>query len=90
MHRGKSKVVPKGALKLITGVVIQNGNTHATTAQHRKTKELTVALTVTTNSGTKAEIAQSLLGHLDHIAQIDERFKARAVGSRGRLASLVK
>ena len=90
MHRGKSKVIPKKALKLITGVVIQNGKTYATGAQHRKTKELAAALTVTTDSGAKAEIARSLVGHLDHIAQIDERFKARATGSRGRLASLVK
>lgn len=90
MHRGKSKVIPKRAPKTITGVVIRDGKTNATAAQHRKLKELESALAVTADPEGRKRIARSLVGHLDHIAQIDARFKARAVGTRGRLASLVK
>ena len=90
MHRGKSKVIPKNTAKTITGVVIRNGKTNAAATQHRKVKELESALANTTDPVERKRIARSLVGHLDHIAQIDARFKARAVGTRGRLASLVK
>ena len=90
MHRGKSKVIPKQAPKTITGVIIRNGKTTAPAAQHRKLKELEVALAEAADPEEKKRIARSLVGHLDHIAQIDARFKARAVGTRGRLASLLK
>jgi hypothetical protein len=89
MHRGKSKVIPKRALKMITGVVIRGGKTHASSGQHHKLKELEYALAVTTDPDERKQIARSLVGHLDHIAQVDIRFKARAVGTRGRLASLL-
>jgi len=90
MHRGKSRVISKRAPKTITGVIIRNGTTHAIAAQHRKTKELEEALVAELNLEAKKKIARSLLGHLDHIAQVDARFKSRAVGARGRLAALLK
>jgi hypothetical protein len=90
MHRGKSSVIPKRASKTITGVIIRNGKTNATAKQHQKIKELESALAVTADPEERKQIARSLVGHLDHIAQVDTRFKARAVGTRGRLASLVK
>lgn len=90
MHPGKSKVIPKRAPKMITGVVIRNGKTIAPAAQHLRVKELETALAKATDQEEKKRIARSLVGHLDHVAQIDGRFKARAVGTRGRLASLIK
>ena len=90
MHRGKSKVIPKNAPKTITGVVIRNGITNAPAAQHLKLKELKLALAETADPKEKKRIARSLVGHLDHIAQVDARFKERAIGTRGRLASLLK
>jgi hypothetical protein len=90
IHPGKSKVVPKKAPKTITGVTIHKGKTRAPAAQHLQIKKLELALAETADLEEKKRIARSLVGHLDHIAQVDARFKARAVGTRGRLASLVK
>jgi hypothetical protein len=34
--------------------------------------------------------ARSLIGHLDHVQQIDPRFARRATGNRARLATIVR
>jgi len=90
MHRGKSSVIPKRAPKLITGVVIRHGATAAAATQHRRIRELEAKLATSVDADERKRSARSLVGHLDHIAQIDPRFKARATGSRGRLAALLK
>lgn len=90
MHRGKSQVIAKRASKKITGVVIRDGKTRATAAQHKKVQELEKRLKNTTDLKERKRIARSLVGHLDHIAQVDEDYKSRAKGTRGRLASLLK
>lgn len=90
IHKGKSRVIPKRSPKIITGVVIANGTTMATADQHRIIKELETALAKTDDLNERRRIARSLLGHYDHIAQIDTRYKSRAVGGRTRLASILK
>ena len=57
MHRGKSKIFPKRATKIITGVVIQKGHTMAPAYQHRKIKELETKLATTVDNEEKKRIA---------------------------------
>lgn len=89
IHAGKSRVIPKRAVKKITGVVIQNGKTLAPSDQHRKVRDLHEELSTSGDLDKQKRLARSLLGHLDHIAQIDGRFQDKAKGNRARLNALV-
>ena len=88
LHSGKSWIYPKRAYKRVTGVGIRNGKMVATGPQHRKAKALDRALRASPDAE-KPHAARRLLGVLDHIAHVDDRFRLRAVGTRGRLLSLV-
>lgn len=90
LHPVKSTVYRKHQPKTITGVRIRNGHLTAPQRQHMAIKDLNAQLrdtAATTEMAAKA--ARSLLGHLDHVAQIEPRFKTRAVGGRARLSRLL-
>ncbi len=82
----KSRVYKASQPKVITGVVHSRGRQLAPHKQHRKAGEHFAALASLTQESTEYSAhARSLMGHLDHIALIDKRFKLRAVGNRLRL-----
>lgn len=90
LHPGKSKVIPSGVSKTITGVQIKDGKISAPIKQHRMIKERFDQLTNAGDESARAALARSLIGHLDHVAQIEPGFAPRAKGNRARLKALVK
>jgi len=89
LHPGKCKVIPAGTTKTITGVQIRNGEISAPAKQHRMIKERFDQLRESTDEAERATLARSLIGHLDHVAQIQPAFASRAKGNRARLKALV-
>lgn len=89
LHPGKCRVIPNGTPKTITGVQIRNGVISAPLKQHRMIKERFEHLRLSTDDDEKVALARSLIGHLDHVAQIQPNFVSRAKGNRARLKSLV-
>ncbi len=89
MHPRKSSVLRRKQEKIITGVAIRDGRMFAPSVQHKKVEELLGEMRLASTDEVEKRKARSLIGHLDHIAHIDPRFKARASGNRARLKSLV-
>ena len=88
LHTGKSRIYRARQRKIITGVVARDGETIAPHKQHMKVREHFEQLNkLPTDTIEFTAHARSVLGHLDHIAQIDKRFKKRALGNRKRLRS---
>lgn len=89
LHPDKCRVLPKRSRKVITGVVIKAGEMSAMPDQHLKAKQRMVDVSSAADGETAQAAARSLIGHLDHIAQIEGRFKDRASGNRSRLRRLL-
>lgn len=89
IHPGKSKVLPKRGAKVITGVEIRRGKAGAPKQQHRMIKQRLDEVRAATSLPDTAKAVNSLLGHLDHVAQIDPRFVSRAQGTRKRFKSVL-
>lgn len=89
LHPRKSTVLRRTSVKCITGVWIRNGKMLAPKQQHSKAVEIMRNLKAAGSQGERVKSARSLIGHLDHIAQIDQRFKQRAIGNRARLKDLL-
>ena len=89
IHPGKSKVIPKRSVKVITGVEIRDGKVGAPKRQHMMIKKRLDEIRSASSPEEAAGAAISLLGHLDHVAQIDPRFVSRARGTRGRFKALL-
>jgi len=89
MHDRKSRVIRAAEEKMITGISIRNGRMSAPAGQHRRIKELHAQIA---DAGSQAEALseiRSLQGHLDHVAQIDPKYAAKAKGNRARFKSLL-
>lgn len=87
----KSRVFRKGERKTITGVSVCGGEMRAPQGQHLAIRNRYAALRDPALADTKrAHTARSLLGHLEHVQQIDSRFTSRARGNRARLDPLVR
>ena len=89
IHPGKSKVLPKRSVKVITGVEIRRGKAGAPKAQHRLIKQRFDEIRAAASATKKADAVKSLLGHLDHVAQIEPRFASRARGTRARFKAMM-
>lgn len=89
IHSGKSQVIPKHGPKLITGVSISRGVLLAPQEQHQKIKLRSEELQHAKDREEAKRIARSLVGHYDHISQIDARFRSTAAGTRTRLKKLL-
>lgn len=87
----KSRVYRKHAQKTITGVRIHDGKLTAPPAQHLAIRDGFAALRdAHLAEPERVHTARSLMGHLDHVQQIDPRFTQRARGNRARLATLLR
>lgn len=87
----KSRVYRKGDVKTITGVRIHRGTLRAPQAQHLAIRDGLQALRdPALTEPERVHAARSLVGHLDHVQQIDPRFAARAKGNHVRLAALLR
>jgi hypothetical protein len=87
----KSRMFRKGERKTITGVCIHNEQLRAPQSQHLAIRNKFAALRNPSVADTeRVHAARSLLGHLDHIQQIDSRFTLRAKGNRSRLDALIR
>lgn len=85
----KSRVFRKGQRKTITGVNVQEGRLAAPQAQHLALRNGFAALRdPDLPDAERTHAARSLIGHLEHIQQIDPRFHQRADGNRLRLRAL--
>lgn len=89
IHPGKSKVLTKRSAKVITGVEIRRGKAGAPKEQHRLIKQRFDEIRAATSADELATAAKSLIGHLDHVAQIDSRFVTRARGTRARFKAVL-
>lgn len=89
LHPAKSRVLHSSRDKVITGVLIRRGEMFALPDQHRKVAERMANLRDADDLDSARQAARQLLGHLDHIAQIDESFKDKATGNRSRLKRLL-
>lgn len=87
----KSRVFRKGQCKTITGVNVQEGRLNAPQAQHLALRDGFAALRdPNLPDAERTHAARSLIGHLEHIQQIDPRFRQRADGNRLRLRPLTE
>lgn len=89
LHPGKTKVLRKNAPKVITGVLIHRGRIGAPQKQHLAVKKRFEALTSLTDLEARRKAARSLVGCMDHMAQIEPRFASKAHGNRTRLVDLI-
>lgn len=89
IHPGKSTVLPKHGLKTITGVDIRRGELRAPNSQHHLIRQRHAELAAAEDGAIAATLAKSLVGHLDHVAQIEPRLRSKAAGTRARLKHLV-
>lgn len=85
IHPGKSTVVGKMKPKTITGVDIHRGEVRAPKAQHQLIRKRFEDLATTEDPQAAASVARSLIGHLDHVAQIEPHLRGRANGTRALL-----
>lgn len=90
LHPGKSRVIRKRERKVITGVEIRRGHLAAPQEQHLKIKTVTQSLQAAPAPDEQAALARKLLGHYDHIAQIEPSRAEKARGSRARLKPFLK
>lgn len=84
MNVRKSRVIQTHKEKLITGVCIQRGKVRAPAGQHLKVKHLHEAIALGSPADDAAMNVRKLQGHLDHIAQIEPKYQARARGHRAK------
>ena len=70
-------------------VVTSDGTLKAPAGQHLLAKKRMAEFEVAGDPGSAQAAARSLIGHLDHIAQIDDRFRSRAAGNRSRLRKVL-
>ena len=89
LHPGKSFVARKIESRTITGVHLIGGHPFAPPAQQRKIKALSGELKKASNLESARLIARKLMGHYDHVAQIEPGFRTVAQGNRGRLLNLL-
>lgn len=89
LHPRKSRVVRKREAKTITGVRILGREIRAPQRNHQKLHMHFQALELANQEG-KETVARRLLGQIDQIAQIDERFHNKAKGNRARLSPLLR
>lgn len=87
----KSRVYRKREAKTITGVCIRGGKLRAPQAQHLAIRDgLGKLRNPELTEPERIHAARSLVGHMDHVQQIDPRFTQRARGNRARLATLLR
>ncbi len=87
----KSRVFRKNEQKTITGVCVRDGHMRAPQSQHLAIKNRFAALRDPSLADTeRARVARSLIGHWEHVQQIDPRFTPRARGNRSRLDVLIR
>lgn len=87
----KSRTFKKGERKTITGVDIHQRRLRAPQSQHLAIRDKFAELRDAELPTDKhATVARSLVGHLDHIQQIDARYTSRAKGNRSRLGALIR
>ena len=87
----KSRVYRKREAKTITGVRIRNGELRAPQTQHIAIRDgLAKLRDAELTEPERLHAARSLIGHLDHVQQIDPRFVQRATGNRARLTRIVR
>lgn len=89
IHPGKSTVLPKREQKTITGVDIHRGELRAPKSQHQLIRQRHVELAAAEDGPLAAALAKSLVGHLDHVAQIEPRLRSRATGTRALLKHMI-
>lgn len=89
LHPGKCRVIRKAAPKFITGVEIHKGKINAPKAQHLMIKQRLAEIRNAPSEEVASKAVGSLLGHLDHVAQINPKFQNRAHGTRGRFKALI-
>lgn len=86
----KSRIFRKAEQKTITGVSVHGEQLRAPQGQHLAIKNRLATLRDPSLAcAERAQTARSLLGHLEHVQQIDPRFTPRAKGNRSRLGSLL-
>jgi RNA-directed DNA polymerase len=90
LHKRKSFVVSARKPKTITGVVVVDGDIRPPNSQLLQIVGLHRDLAAEDNQETQRTKARQLLGHLDHVAQIDPRHASKATGNRTRLKALLK
>jgi len=88
MNHRKSRLLPKKAEKVMTGVKINGVHVSAPNRNHLKLREGFEALSIAPKE-LKPTAARRLQGRYDQIAQIDRRFKEAAGGNRKRLRPLL-
>ncbi|MHB1282455.1 MAG: reverse transcriptase family protein, partial [Metallibacterium scheffleri] len=87
----KSRVYRKRETKAITGVHIRNSELRAPQTQHLAIRDgLAKLRDAELTEPERMHAARSVMGHLDHVQQIDPRFARRATGNRARLATIVR
>ena len=90
LHPGKSFVTRKLDARTITGVWISRGRAYAPPEQQLKIRALNGELIGAPSIKTARYAACRLMGHYDHVAQIERRYRTVALGNRARLMSLLK
>lgn len=90
LHPGKSFVTPKAAPRTVTGVHLSRGHQFAPPMQQRKIRALNEELNNASDISSARNAARKLMGHYDHVAQIEARFRTVALGNRARLLRLLR
>lgn len=90
LHRRKSFVVRARKPKTITGVVVVGDDIRPPKSQLLKIVGLHRDLSTASDEETQRRKARQLMGHLDHVAQIDPRHANKAKGNRKRLRPLLE
>jgi hypothetical protein len=85
LHPGKSFVSKKKEVRILTGVQLVGAQLLAPPGQKMRIKQLNNELAQTSSADAARSIARKLMGHYDHIAQIEDGFRQVAMGNRGRL-----
>lgn len=86
LHPKKSRIYRSGMPKFITGTVVTASGLRAPQAQHRMVGKLFADLgALPERSDARTSATRKLLGHLQHIAQIDGTYLNRARGNQSRL-----
>lgn len=86
----KSRVFRKNEEKKITGVIVHKSQVRAPQEQHLALKNKEKQLRDSSISKEKkGAVARSLLGHSDHIAQVERDRRGQAIGNRNRLKKVI-
>ena len=89
LHPGKSFVSRKIDARILTGVQL-TGSKLLALSKHRKCiKDLNEALSQTSCPSAARSVARKLMGHYDHIAQVESAFRPIATGNRARLKKVL-